>query len=130
MVANDGATSFSETELSNSVFGNDADPINLKSQYKACSYNKLSVNKDSNRSRNGNIVSNGATTVTVTVSTNQGDNMIRNEISLELNAMFGVNSPAQLADHVMYCLPSGILHGVAYAFINSWNSVYNNQWYV
>ena len=28
----------------------------------------------------------------------------------------------------MYCLPPGTLSGIAYAFINSWMSVYSNEW--
>jgi hypothetical protein len=28
----------------------------------------------------------------------------------------------------MYCLPSGAMAGIAYAYINSWNSVYSNDW--
>jgi hypothetical protein len=28
----------------------------------------------------------------------------------------------------MYCLPPGAMNGIAYAFVNSWMSVYSNQW--
>lgn len=38
------------------------------------------------------------------------------------------HSPNQIADHVMYCLPPETMGGIAYAYINSWNSVYSNQW--
>ena len=37
-------------------------------------------------------------------------------------------SPNQIADHVMYCLPPETMSGIAYAYKNSWNSVYSNQW--
>ena len=53
---------------------------------------------------------------------------MRNAVTAALNAQFGVTSPNQLADHVMYCLPAGTMEGIAYAYINSWNSVYSNQW--
>jgi hypothetical protein len=57
----------------------------------------------------------------------QGDGIMRNAITAALNENFGV-SPSNLADHVMYCLPAGTMSGIAYAYINSWNSVYSNQW--
>jgi hypothetical protein len=31
-------------------------------------------------------------------------------------------------DSWMYCLPPGTMSGIAYAFINSWMSVYSNEW--
>eukprot|EP00957_Ditylum_brightwellii_P196488 14971448-Ditylum_brightwellii.AAC.1 len=42
--------------------------------------------------------------------------------------MFGVSNPSKLANHVMYCLPPGTMSGIAYAYINSWNSVYSDNW--
>ena len=38
------------------------------------------------------------------------------------------SSPSQIADHVMYCLPPETMSGIAYAYKNSWNSVYSNEW--
>jgi hypothetical protein len=37
-----------------------------------------------------------------------------------INAEFGVSNPSALANHVMYCLPTGTMSGIAYAYINSW----------
>ena len=45
VVAPDSETTASQTTLSDSVFGNGRDPLNLKSQYEACSHNKLIINK-------------------------------------------------------------------------------------
>merc|ERR1712226_1276470 len=53
---------------------------------------------------------------------------MRNAITQALKENFNVNSPTALANHVMYCLPAGTMGGIAYAYINSWNSVYSNQW--
>merc|ERR1711971_566717 len=39
-----------------------------------------------------------------------------------------MGSPNQIADHVMYCLPPSTMGGIAYAYINSWLSVYSDQW--
>lgn len=127
VVATDGSTGFSEAQLSDSVFGNGADgspdPVNLKSQYKACSHNKLDFVESTYSG-----ITNGATTVTVQVSTTEGDGVMRNAITEALKTKFSVSSPTTLANHVMYCLPPNTMSGIAYAYINSWNSVYSNQW--
>jgi len=73
-------------------------------------------------------VQTGATTVTVSTSTSEGDVVMRNAITAELNSQFGVTSPNQIANHVLYCLPPGSMEGIAYAFIYSWMSVYSDNW--
>ena len=50
------------------------------------------------------------------------------QLTSKINQVFGVSSPRQLADHVMYCLPPDSFSGIAYAYLNSWNSVYKNEW--
>lgn len=136
--------------------------MNLKSQYEACSFDKLKINKAADRTASVNgkadIVNGkykllkilllllyplttlsiyllqphttqiGATTVQVTTSTSETDSVMRPAITEELKAQFGVTNPNQLADHVMYCLPANTMSGIAYAYINSWNSVYSNEW--
>lgn len=135
--------------------------MNLKSQYEACSFDKLKINKAADRTASVNgkadivngkykllkillllISTNhslyisvtttytqiGATTVQVTTSTSETDSVMRPAITEELKAQFGVTNPNQLADHVMYCLPANTMGGIGYAYINSWNSVYSNEW--
>ena len=52
-----------------------------------------------------------------------------NAVTAALNSAFSVDSPSELADHVMYCLPPKVkFDGIAYAFVNNWNSVYNDDW--
>lgn len=133
VVATDGATTSNEATLSNKVFGTSGDPVNLKSQTLACSKDKLNFVTAANMNKvaggaNSTNISVGVTTVNVAVSTTQGDATMRNEITSALNTQFGVASPSSLANHVMYCLPAGTLSGIAYAYINSWMSVYSNQW--
>jgi hypothetical protein len=62
------------------------------------------------------------------MSTGKGDWAMQNAITAALKQNFGVSSPAALADHVMYCLPPGTMNGIAYAYVNSWMSVYSDQW--
>jgi hypothetical protein len=133
--ASNGVTSFSNAQLSDGAFGTNGDPINLKTQYNSCSYGQLQINPNVDRAStvdDGDIntdIVNGATTVTIaaTVGTDT-DAAMRNQVTAALNAQFGVQSPELLADHVMYCFPSNSFAGIAYAYINGWMSVYNNEW--
>lgn len=119
--------------LSDSVFGNNADGngadmVNLKSQYAMCSHNKLNFVEANDRNGNGVNIRNGAVEVQISRSSTDYDGTIVNAVTSQLQALFGVY-PNQLADHVMYCLPPlSNSWGIAYAFINSWNSVYNDEW--
>ena len=128
VIAKDKSTSKSESQLSDSVFGTNGDKVNLKSQFGACSKGKLNIIPAASRTRNGNTISAGSTTVTVKVKTKDGDQKMVNAITNALNDNFGVSNPNLLADHVMYCLPSKTMSGIAYAWYNSWNSVYSDDW--
>jgi hypothetical protein len=137
IIVNDGAYNWADqTGLSNDVFGNGVDSVNLKSQYAACSYGQLIFNKSPDRNMLTTItpnigdtnISNGVVDIMVFHNKTAGDATIRNAVTTEINRVFGVTSPNVLANHVMYCLPSGVMSGIAYAYINSWNSVYSNQW--
>ena len=136
VILDDGAYDAADpTELSNDVFGNGVDPNNLKSQFAACSANQLLFEKTPNRVMTSNPydggttdINNGVVDIKVNLSKSIGDNVIRNAVTTKINLVFGVRSPAELADHVMYCLPSGTMLGIAYAYINSWNSVFSNEW--
>ncbi|KAL3760784.1 hypothetical protein ACHAWU_007850 [Discostella pseudostelligera] len=118
-----------QSGLSNDVFGNGVDTSNLKSQYAACSANKLIIDKAPNRSMTSNpndgttAISNGVVDIKVDLAVAPGsDGNIRNAVTTK------INNPNQLANHVMYCLPGGTMNGIAYAYVNSWNSVYSNEW--
>ena len=144
VIAADRSTTSDETTLSNSVFGNgiDATSVNLVSQFKACSYDQMNFVKASNRSGKSSSMNNedvkirnGIVTISLpTVSTAQGDAYMRNTLTIELNEMFDVARPSQLADFLIYCLPKGTYtgarpgEGIAYAYINSWLSVFNDEW--
>eukprot|EP00977_Amphora_coffeiformis_P017502 scaffold5771_cov171-Amphora_coffeaeformis.AAC.19 len=130
VIAADSQTTSSEDHLSDSVFGTFGDPVNLKTQYAACSADKLNFVPAAPRNSvngKGNIV-NGVTTVTVSSSSSDGDGVMNSDIAKALNAQFGVSTPSNLADHVMYCLPPNTMNGIAYAWVNSWNSVYSDNW--
>lgn len=123
-----------QTGLSNDVFGNGVDTYNLKSQYAACSYNQLIIEKSPNRSMTINpndgttAINNGVVDIAVALTKSAGDSSIRNAVTTKINAVFGVTSPDQLANHVMYCMPPGTMGQIAYAYPYSWNTVYSNDW--
>ena len=121
--ATDAATTASVEMLSDSVFGTSGDQVNLKSQYFDCSRGQLNILP---AVRSG--ITNGVTTVNVNVSTSEGGPAMRNAITTALNTQFGVSSPNQIADHVMYCYPPGTINGLAFAYVNWYLSMYNDDW--
>ena len=128
VIASDASTTSSESEISDAWFGTSGDAVNLKSQYEACSYNKLQINPANTSDvspANTTDVSNGVTTVTISNTVNGTANgVIRNAVTAALGSSF-----TSQFDHVMLCLPPGTSGGwIAYAYVNYWLSVYNNQW--
>ncbi len=117
VVAADGATTASMSELSDSVFGTYGDSFNLASQYSACSHNKLNFVP-----AKGAKIINGVREVTISTFTSDGDAKMNNAILQALG-----KKPYRLADHLMFCLPPGTMK-YAYATINGPLSVYDDAW--
>ena len=131
------ATTASQDRLSDSIFGNGldgtVDPVTLKSQFADCSNNQLNFVPTADRSSvlaGTPSITNGSTTVTISTQTSVGEGQMELDVTARLKQQFGVTSPSLLADHVMYCLPPNtfVNGGIGYAYINSWNSVYNDNW--
>jgi hypothetical protein len=113
--AGNGTSTATPTELSDSVFGTAGDPVNLQSQYDACSYQKMRFIPAANRSAiggNGADIVNGATEVDIPTMTSEGAVAMRDAITETLQATFGVNY-ADIADYFMYCLPKGTMTSIA-----------------
>ena len=132
VIAANGSTTSSEDALVGNVF---TDSVNVATQYTACSNGQLNFQQTDDMTLTGTNdgdetgITNGVTTVRVPMDAIKGgDQAMRGEIATALNQNFGVTSPSQLADYVMYCLPPGVMNGIAYAYINSWNSVYSDAW--
>jgi hypothetical protein len=124
--ASDKSTTASETQLADDVFGAAGDVLNLKSQYNQCSYGQLQFEPVTS---NAIIGSDGVYTVSLptTVVTGAADNPIAwaavNKAQAELGTL------TNIANHVMVCMPPGTSGGwIAYAYINHWLSVFNNDW--
>ncbi len=116
IVALDSSTTSSEEELSDSWFGTNGDPVNLKSQFEACSYNKLSINSD--------IGAVGVTTVNLDMNITGVAST-----TVQWAAVDALGTFSNQYDHVMLCIPPGTRgRWLAYAYLNSWLSVYNDDW--
>ncbi len=114
VIAVDAATTSSEDEIRDSWFGTFGDPVNMKSQYEACSYGKLKINPANNGK-----VSNGVYSVTIPVRVNGASRgTIKNAVIKELGNL------TNQFDHIMLCLPPGTEgNWIAYAYVNNWLSV-------
>ena len=134
----DKAMSVNETSLSNSVFGNGVDRANMVSQFDACSHGKLKLVKAPDRSggsadnRNASIANGVATVKLPSVRKVDGQGTMRIAVTKELNRMFDVKHPTELAKFVVYCLPVGTYSpnpgGIAFAYIHHWLSIFNDKW--
>ena len=113
---------YTPDELSNSVFGTNGKALTLKSQYTACSYGSINFDSMGNRTMmnppNDDITTDiigGIVTVKVntaiTSDLSDTEDAFEEDVTKKLNRVFGVNSPEELADHVMYCLPEETMDG-------------------
>ncbi len=118
VIAPDSSTSSSEALISDSWYGTNGDPVNLKSQYAACSYDQLIMNPAET-----NEVFNGVYTVSITQHVNGVNNdIVRAAAESQGNVNLG-NMRSQF-DFVMICIPPGTSgNWIAYAYGNWYLSV-------
>lgn len=133
--AKDSSTTASAEVLSREIFGiqdssGQSDSFNLVSAYNQCSHGQLTFSPATYTSKN-NLVKNGVYTATLLDENIQGqsDTQVRNKVLNRLEEVFGddLNS---VFDHVMLCIPPGTGNWAAYAYINGFVSVYNDDRYV
>jgi hypothetical protein len=130
-IASDKSTTASESELSDDIFGTFGDAVNLKSQYALCSDGKLQFQPLTTNSLVG---TDGVYTISLPTTAISGidHNVIRDAMTAKAASDLGA-SLNSIADYVMLCMPQGTLFGtaadwLAYAYVNSWLSVYNDNW--
>lgn len=132
VISSEGTTTgYDSVHLADSVFGaliGGPDPVNLASQYSACSHNQLNFapQPDSTSSTPDAVsdLQDGVATVYSTVSTSPGGGTMRNDATRKLSDAHGSRGGAE---YVMVCLPQGSMSGVAYAYLNHWLSVYQGN---
>jgi len=131
-IAPDASTTKNMNEISDKVFGTGTDIVNLKSQFAACSYNKLLFEPVIDTFGDYSIT-NGVGEVNIGTNVNGiADGVIRDAMLAAADEKYGnLNSLVNNGDidHVMLCLPPGTSgNWLAYAYINFWLSVYNDLW--
>jgi hypothetical protein len=129
VVAQDKQTTATEAQLANKIFGASGDAINLKSLYNQCSSGQLQFEPQTN---NALIGTDGVYTVNLpnTIVSGADDGIIREAVLAQAVKDFGNVALNKVANYVMICLPPGTAGGgwLAYAYINYWLSVYNDDW--
>lgn len=125
----------SPAQIGDDVFGTNGDPVNLKSQLYGCSMGKLTVTEGDlslpNGVPNGKGVAPGVMEVTISVSLEGNSrSTIRNAVTTAVQNAIGESLPGRY-QQVMYVLQGCYLDcgWAAYAYINSWNSVYQGSYY-
>lgn len=120
-------------QVGDDIFGTKGDPVNLKSQMSACSFNQLNITAGNPpiNSAGSNEVAPGVIEVTIGVHlANNTRSTIRNAVTSAAQNKLGFNLPGPY-QQVMYVL-EGCYQDcgwAAYAYINSWNSVYQGPYY-
>lgn len=119
----------SSAQIGDDIFGTLSDPVNLASQMKACSFEKLNiiegpVDEDKRAAL-------GVIEVTINIELTENDRYaIHNAVTAEVNSKLGYNLPGPY-EQVMYVLQKCYVGcgWAAYAYINSWMSVYQDVYY-
>jgi len=129
VVARDVAVSFTEEELSDGIFGTFGDSVNLKSQYDSCSYGKVNVIPVADQIEPK--VTNGVVTMNIDMKVNGADSSTVEFAVKDKYYDMGFSQP-DVGGYVVFCIPSGTTFGgdywIGYAYINSWESFYNDDW--
>ena len=120
---------------SDEVFGTGVDPVNLKSGLEECSWNQLTVVPQlaiQDSATPDMEVAPGVIEVSIGISLDgNSDSAIRNAVTTAVTNKLGHSLPGPY-DYVLYSLEKcyGTDCGwAAYAYINSWNSVYQDYYY-
>jgi len=107
-----------DAQLVDDVF---TDEFSLKTGYEQCSKDQLIMEPAT-----GSGISNGIYTVNIGIPASDGSGAIQQEAFAQATAELG--SLSSQWDLVMFCQPPGSGDWLAYAFINSWASFYNDYW--
>ena len=132
IIANDAQTGFTKAQLSDEVFGTSGDPFNLKVGYDQCSYGKMTIVPTLDSSvvaqQSNPTTEKGVYDVTIAINViGATDAVVRDAVSAQLSTVLP-NWETQF-ELTMYCIPPGTQGSwIAYAYVNHFLSVYNNDW--
>jgi hypothetical protein len=119
----------SPTHMSDEVFGTGVDPNNLKSALRECSWDQAIVTLPS--AGTNQMAAEGVIEVSIGISlTDNSRGIIRNAVTTAVQNKLGYSLPGPY-DYVLYALEKCYLDcgWAAYAYVNSWNSVYQSGYY-
>ena len=123
--AQDSSTTATEAQLGDDIFGQAGDLVNLKSQYLKCSHDQLNFTAVESKTEVG---TDGIYTLTLARDV-LGRSRKAIETGIVNQARRELGDLRSIADYVIVCMPAGTAEGwIAYAYVNSWLSVYNNNW--
>lgn len=116
--------------IGDNIFGTIDDPVNLASQMKACSFGQLDIVPGP---QTGGLIQDAPGVITITIPVSLLDNSrsnIRNAVTTAAQVKLGFNLPGPY-QQVMYVLENCYVDcgWAAYAYVNSWNSVYQGNYY-
>jgi hypothetical protein len=122
-----GATAgpVSTATLSDKWFGTSGDSINNNSQYQACSFGKISFDPYIGTTTTGVSITDGSYEITVSATYNGSDSAIESEARSVLASELG-DLESQF-DYVAISVPDEGQGYCAYAYINSWFSLYQGN---
>ena len=116
--------SVSIDQLRSDVF---EDKLCLKSQYAACSYGRLEIEPFSGTTKTGRKINGGVVDVKIDVNpTNGNRDLLEADAKKRAIEMYG--ELASQFDIVLFSIPPGTGDWLAYAYINRFDSYYNNMW--
>jgi hypothetical protein len=119
----------SAVDMSANIFGSASDTLNLKSQMNDCSMGNLSIVEGDLSPENE--AAPGVLDVTINIPLEGSDRAeIRNAITTEVQTKLGITLPGPYAN-VLYILEGCYSEcgWAGYAYVNSWNSVYQGNFY-
>ena len=117
--------------MSDKLFGTDGDPENMSTQFNACSFNKLTITNKYSRNIDQQLAAPGVIEVKIPISlTNSNRGPINSAAKSAAEDKLGFTLPGSF-DHVMFVLEKCYVDcgWAAYAYVNSWNSVYQGSYY-
>ena len=102
------------------------DRLCLKSQYDACSYGQLIIEPFQGKTQTGRKIAGGVVDVKIDSNPKVGSKQkFETKAKAKATEIYGDLTQFDL---VMFCMPPGTGDWVAYAYINRWDSFYNDNW--
>ncbi|VEU37472.1 unnamed protein product [Pseudo-nitzschia multistriata] len=125
VIAKNGIGPIANTvQLRSDVF---EDKVCLKSQYEACSHGRLKIEPFTGYTETNRYIKDGVVSVGVDVAPIEG-NKDNFEVAAKNRATEIYGDLGSQFDLVMFCIPPGTGPWLAYAYINRFDSFFNDEW--